>query len=137
MTPFGRSGWRRPSRFIPLAVLGVVVFGAIGFFVASKTGLNRELANIRAKGLPTNPKELDAWYPKLPANENAALKLLEARDQFVAAGGGRDPSEISWSEIPHDKPLEAQTVAILKVHLEKNATTLRLMQEASELQNSR
>lgn len=137
MNPGQRKWWQRPWRIIPVALLFLAALGAVGYLAASKTGLKRELAAIRAKGLPTNPKELDAWYAKVPVEQNAAIKIIEAHSEFVAAGEGRDPSEISWSEIPHDASLDATTVAILRFHLDRNTKTLRLLREASKLKRSR
>ncbi len=37
-----------------------------------------KLQEIRAVGLPTNGKELNAFYPTVPDNENAALLMTQA-----------------------------------------------------------
>src|SRR5215204_5451141 len=83
-----RAKWKRPSRLIPVVLAGLVVIGAVGFRVGSKGGLERELAEIRAKGLPTNPTELDKWYAAVPADENAGVKFLAAHDVYVEPGKG-------------------------------------------------
>ena len=137
MNPEQRSWWRRPSRSAPAVILTLVVIGLVGFRMASRSGLNREMEEIRAKGLPTNPKELDEWYAAVPAMENAGLKLLEARDVFVEAERAGDPGEVDWREIPHGEALDAETIGILEAHLGKNAETLRLMREAAKMERSR
>src|SRR2546426_7469179 len=40
--------------------------------------INRELAEIRAAGLPSNGEELNRWYAPVPDNQNAALVLTQA-----------------------------------------------------------
>jgi hypothetical protein len=39
--------------------------------------INEELAAIRAAGLPTNGQEADEYYPSVPEDQNAALKMEE------------------------------------------------------------
>jgi len=40
--------------------------------------VDAKLQAIRAAGLPTNGKELNAYYPAVPDNENAALVMTQA-----------------------------------------------------------
>ena len=134
MTRGKRSWCQRPSWLVPLGIAGLILFGLAGFKIASESGLKREMEAIRAKGLPTNPRELDAWYARVPIEENAALKFLEARVEFVEAN---DLGAIDWRAIPHDKRLNSETVRLLKSHSEKNVETLRLMRAASEFKRSR
>jgi hypothetical protein len=61
-----KTWWSRPSRAISAFAVLLVAIGFGGFKVVSKHGLNRAMEEIRAKGLPTNPKELDAWYETVP-----------------------------------------------------------------------
>jgi hypothetical protein len=118
-------------------LLALVIFGWVGFRFASKSGLNREIEQIRAKGLPTNPKELDAWYSAVPSAENAALKFLEAASVFVAPPRDRNPVDVHFGKIPHTQALDEKTIAILEEHVEKNEETLRLMREAAKMRRSR
>ncbi|MGZ8900159.1 MAG: hypothetical protein ACXW3Z_08695 [Limisphaerales bacterium] len=78
-----KSKWLKPTRLVPLVLITFAILGAVAYRFASKSGLSREMAAIRAKGLPTNPKELDAWYAAVPTGENAGLKFLEAYKLFV------------------------------------------------------
>jgi hypothetical protein len=113
MNPGQRTWWGRPFRAGLAAVLALAAVGLAGVRFASKSGLNREMEEIRTKGLPGNPKELDAWYAAVPAAENAGLKLMEARDVFVEAAKASDPGEVDWTAIPHDAALDAKTMFIL------------------------
>jgi len=132
-----RTKWKRPRRLIPVAIAGLVVIGVVGFRVASKGGLQRELAEIRAKGLPTNPRELGQWYAAVPAEENAGVKFLAAHDVYVEPGEGSNPGEVDWNSIPHDAALSAEVVAMLEEHVAKNEETRARMREAAKLKKSR
>jgi hypothetical protein len=129
-----RSWWRRPARMIPLAVVALVVIGIVGSKLAAKSGLSRELAAARAKGLPTNPKELDAWYAAVPAAENAALKVMEAQGHQVFG-----PKEIEEFDLraQEGERLDPLLMVRLEEHLRKNEPALKLLHEAAELTRSR
>ena len=132
-----RKGWRKPSRIIPLVILALVSFGAVGIKVTSRSGLQREFEMIRAKGLPTNPKELDAWYAAVPDAENAGLKVLEAGKVYVAPSKGINPGDIDWRALPHRQPLDATLRTMLETHLAKNRAVLKLIHDATPLERSR
>ncbi len=55
-----------------MALLLVILFGR------GPGGLERRLATYRKAGIPTTPEELDQSYPKVPDEENEALKLGKA-----------------------------------------------------------
>jgi hypothetical protein len=46
------------------------------------SSVERAIKALRQEGIPTNPVELDAWYPHLPVEENAALGVLNAISLF-------------------------------------------------------
>ena len=84
--------------------------------VLAKTGTPQPLreklqADIRARGQPTNPAELEGWYKPVPAAENASLKILQAGDLCVEPAQGSDPGEVEWRDIPHTDDLARQTRA--------------------------
>jgi hypothetical protein len=130
-----RSRWRRPGWIIPVGVVVLLVVGIVGARVAGRSGLKRELAAARAKGLPTNPKELEAWYAAVPAAENAALKVVEAQGLLV--DGPKEVEEFDWRAQPEDQPLEALFIVRLDEHLRKNEPALKLLHEAAGLKRSR
>src|SRR6478609_9591101 len=68
-----RSVWQASAAVVILAVL---VFLAWRLPLAWR--IHRHLANIRAAGLPTSGKELNAWYQKPFPGQNAALVLTRA-----------------------------------------------------------
>jgi hypothetical protein len=130
-----RAWWRRPGWMIPLAVVALLVLGIVGARVASKAGLKRELGAARAKGFPTNPKELDAWYAAVPAAENAALKVLEAQSYLVEES--EELKDFRLSALENDERLDPLFMVRLEEHLRKNAPALKLLHEAAELKRSR
>lgn len=132
-----RRWWKRPILLVPLTLAGLILLGAVGLKVAITTGLQRELQAIRAKGLPTNPEELDHFYAAVPMEENAALKFLEAHEHYVVPEGTNDPALIIWREIPHDELLAPEVIAMLVAHVEKNGEALRRMHGAARLGRSR
>ncbi len=133
MTSLQNKWWRRPARLAFAVILLLAAVGFIGFKLAARTGLNREMQEIRAKGFPINPLELEAWYEAVPEAENAGLKFLEADAVRVDAPKDSDPGNIDWRTIPNTQPLDGQTLAILETHLERNAEARRLMNEAFKL----
>ena len=82
-----RKWWRNPVVVVPLGMVVLGVIGVVGFRMAAARGLEREMEAIRARGLPTNPEEVDRWYAAVPKEENAALKILEAYDKHVEPSG--------------------------------------------------
>jgi hypothetical protein len=120
---------------IPLGVVALLVIGIVGAKVASKSGLKRELAAARAKGLPTNPKELDAWYAAVPVAENAALKVVEAQGHLVEES--EEIKEFRLSTLENDERLNQLLIVRLEEHLRKNEAALKLLHEAAELKRSR
>jgi hypothetical protein len=71
------------SKFIHwlLRSLAVFVVIAIAAFVVWRVNLahdvDAKLQAIRAAGLPTSGAELNAFYPAVPDNENAALVMTQ------------------------------------------------------------
>jgi hypothetical protein len=133
-----RSWWRRPSRVIPIAFVSLMVLGLAGFKMASGLGLNRELEEIRAKGLPANPKELDAWYKPVPESENIAAEVLKASAVLVLPAEDRNPDMLySWRDVRKGERLPALLAAAASEYVGKNKETLELLQAVSAHGRSR
>ncbi|HEX7860731.1 MAG TPA: hypothetical protein VF773_10420 [Verrucomicrobiae bacterium] len=132
-----RHRWTRPRRLIPLALLLLILLAVIGLKLSSRSSLERELAAIRAQGLPTNPIELDRWYTHVPASSNAALKFLEAYQHIVSPPPKENPDMIGLKDIPHDQPLDLNSKRIVEEHVTKNKETLQVLHEAARFPLSR
>ncbi|KAB2661210.1 MAG: hypothetical protein DVB31_12690 [Verrucomicrobia bacterium] len=74
----------RSTRSKLLAALGIlaVAFG-VWRLVVAKDG-HDAIARMRARGLPTNPAELDVWYQTVPASENLANAIIDASAGYRA-----------------------------------------------------
>jgi len=97
--------------------------------------LNNQLAAIRADGLPTNAKELDRWYPAVPANQNAALVLTQAISGCDLKSGGKT----IWDfKLPaRGKKLSSAQADLLRRQIELDTTALAKADEAIRLSASR
>jgi hypothetical protein len=125
-------------------IICVVIFAFV-FVIVSLLYLRGKLAmdidaklqEIRAAGLPTNGKELNAYYPAVPENENAALVMTQA---FALT---RDYSDSRSNEIANFKiPSRGQSLSpeqkkLLSGYVEMNSDALDKMREAIKLPESR
>jgi hypothetical protein len=69
---------RRKFIRIFIALLVLIAFPLLAWRMYLARVINKQLANIRAAGLPTDGEELNRWYPVVPDNQNAALVLTQA-----------------------------------------------------------
>jgi len=124
---------RRNCGIIVLLLIAAAYGGLrlIGHWMAQGTGM-------AAPGEPTTPEELNAWYPAVPENENAAplyLKAFEAkvwRQDLEAALPFYDVSLPSPGE-----PLPEAMHAALETYLAVEAEEIRLLHEAAALPKCR
>ncbi|HEX7862142.1 MAG TPA: hypothetical protein VF773_17540 [Verrucomicrobiae bacterium] len=128
--------WKKPRRWIPLAVIAFIVLSAVAYRISSGAGVKRQIGELRAKKLPTTPTELDMWYKRVPASSNAALAFLEARGLFVMAGATNNPDEINL-EFEVGDPLPEKLAAAVKLHLSRNRETIDQLHEAAKLTETR
>src|SRR5688572_28488526 len=103
-----RKWWRKPVVVVPLGMVVLGVIGVVGFRMAAARGLEREMAAIRARGLPTSPEELNAWYVAVPKEENFALKVLAACERYVEPSSRLDPLKYSLRDTPDGEALSAE-----------------------------
>lgn len=130
------SRWLRPGRVIPIFLLILVIFGAIGFRIASTSGVKRDVERLRERGLPVDPVALDAWYSRVPATNNAALGFIEAYALFVAPATGNDPYVIKIPVVPGE-PLHPELAEAAARFVEKNEPAITAMHQAARLTASR
>ena len=116
---------------IILVLLGVV--GMTGY----RDSLRRRLAVLDAAihqaGEPTTSKEADGWYSAVPADENAALKIMEAADLLVPnstrMGDGDWPAR--------GESLTAEPQRQLEEIVSRNSSALENLHAAALLPKSR
>jgi hypothetical protein len=138
MNPAAKRWWRRPVWLILFAVVTILALGVVGSKLASSRGLNRQLEAVRARGLPTTPVELDAWYEQVPASENIAVAILEAHSKYVRPAEDRDPSMMySWRDIRKSERLPPLLAATAADYVGKNTETIELLQAAVSRKRSR
>src|SRR5688572_13094156 len=129
--------WRNPVVVVPLGLVVLGVIGVVGFRMAAARGLEREMEALRARGLPTNPEEVDRWYAAVPREENAALKILEAYDKHVEPRMGNDPGAFSWRDVQLGEALREDIAAAAGEYVVRNAEALELLHAAGRLKGSR
>jgi hypothetical protein len=92
--------------------------------------INRELAAIRAAGLPTNGEELNRWYAPVPDRENAALVLTQAFALRRAYPDSRSNLVFNFKVPSRAEPLSAAQAELLGGYAELNEAALRKTDEA-------
>ncbi|HZL14430.1 MAG TPA: hypothetical protein VFC85_09865 [Verrucomicrobiae bacterium] len=125
-------------------IIGVAVFALFVLLVVSlywrgklAMDVDAKVQEIRDAGLPTNGKELNAYYSAVPDSENAALVMTQA---FALM---RDFSDSRSNEIANFKtPARGQLLTpeqkkLLSGYVEMNSDALDKMREAIKLSESR
>jgi hypothetical protein len=69
---------------------------------------------LRAEGLPTNLKELEQWYPPLPAEENLAVKLMAAAHVRGSMDMDQNHTLGVYAQVPHTDLIPEKTWTITK-----------------------
>src|SRR5687768_11665920 len=132
-----KKWWRSPVVVVPLGMVVLGVIGVVGFRMAAARGLKREMTAIRARGLPTNPEELNAWYVMVPAEENFALKVLEAGARLVEPSSRLDPLKYSLRDTPDGEALSDEVAEAAVDYAEKNREVLEEIHQSAGLKRSR
>jgi hypothetical protein len=83
-----------------------------------------------------SPLELDTWYKRVPASENAALSL-EGTFQTYVSPGKSNPDEMPGKELILGQPLPDELARAVVAHLEANKGTLKEIHAAAQLPFSR
>ncbi len=122
--------------FIGLVVILGVTF--IGWRLHLHAQLNAALAEIRAEHYPTDSKELNAWYPEVPASENAARVYAEAFSRLDPRQQNFTSAEGVPLELPAPtSPLTNQFTSDIHALVNENSDVLKLLHEAALRSHSR
>ncbi|MCO6043839.1 hypothetical protein NG895_07955 [Aeoliella sp. ICT_H6.2] len=100
------ASWTTRRKFVSLCVLVLLVL--VGFFIA-KAGyrahlVSQELARLRAAGVPTNAKELNAFVAIPRGEPDATAAWKKPLDQLVAGALGRRPYGLTLLDGSHELP---------------------------------
>ena len=120
---------------IGLAVLALAVF--VVWRVHLRNEVKRQLAAIRAAGLPTSGAELNNYYPAVPDGENAALVMTQAF-ALIQNYPYSQSNEVSRLGIPPFKqPLTEAQNKLLVGYVGMNSNALAKAREAVKFPKSR
>lgn len=119
---------------LPAAVLGYLAWQSNSRFRAA-------LSEAREIGLPTSIEELEAMWPAVPYERNAALLYQKAFDAVTGKEEVRDEGKVpvvSMAKAPDDprEPFGDQMLAASREYLERQSLALELLSEASSLPES-
>jgi hypothetical protein len=129
----------RTSKFILwlLCGLALLVISFIVWRVNLAHDVDAKLQAIRAAGLPTNGKELNAYYPAVPDNENAALVMIQAFELMRNYPDDRSNEVASFNIPPRGQSLSTEQKKLLSDYVEMNTDALAKASEAIKLSQSR
>jgi hypothetical protein len=99
--------------------------------------VDAKLQAIRATGLPTSGAELNAYYPAVPDNENAALVMIQAFALMRDFPDNRSNEVANFKILSRRQLLTSEQKKILSGYVEMNSDALAKMREAIKLSESR
>jgi hypothetical protein len=120
-----------------LVLFALLVISFIVWRVNLAHDVNVKLEAIRAAGLPTNGKELNAYYPAVPDNENAALVMTQAFALLRNYPDSRKKEIANFKIPPRGQPLTAEQKQLLSGYVGMNEAALAKAGEAIKLPRSR
>ncbi len=111
-----------------------ILWGAL--FLSANRKLEDLKCEIRKKGLPASPLELDRWYIEAIPGQNSADLY---RDAFAAMKSAEDSVPICGlgSMPPNDEKMSDELLTVSSKHLEENAKCLELLLQACQMRSCR
>lgn len=127
---------KRPWRWVLFGLPLLLVLGFVGFRVAGNSQVEKEVEAIRKRGLPTSAVELDDWYQRVPASENAALVFLDAAalHRAPATKPSKDPNNLHFRA---GESMTPELIAAIEPYVSANGGALAEMNKAAGLRKSR
>lgn len=99
--------------------------------------VNRQVAELRAAGFPTNGEELNRWYAAIPKQENAAIALAQAFQLRRTYSDSRS-NLVNHFKLPkHGERLSPEQTKLLKGYITLNAACFEKVDEALKRPNCR
>lgn len=118
-------------------VLLLLALPLVAWRVYLSRTINRELAQIRAAGLPTNGEELNLWYAAVPDNQNAALVLTQAFALRQNYSDSRSNLINNFKFPKRNERLSAGQTQLLQGYFRLNEARIRKADEALKLRAAR
>jgi hypothetical protein len=118
----------RTTKFLlPLVVITLVFV----FWNRSPGRIEQHLKRLQSEGVPTTTSELDAWYPKVPDDQNAALLVLNSASLFREIQGEKAFADFSRArrDGTNARPL-AELKTYYRRQVETNAEAYAALHEA-------
>lgn len=137
-----KKRWLTPRRVAFVLVILAALTGARAWLVSSKTrGIQAQIDAIRAAGQPSTPAELDAWYPAVPPERNAALLVLNALDGARETDSSRlphlgdpwTPEHLAWAEVQRPRVAGIRSNLAVALRLTEARYPLNLTQSITTL----
>lgn len=134
-TPTHASRWRRVQRTLLIVTLATTVFYT-GATLAAGLWVKHDLATleteIRAKGEPLTPAELNAYYPRVPDAENGATAYLKAAEVSATFydKSGIDSERYGLEGALNEPDLTYETLARLSAYIEVRAPVFTALDDA-------
>jgi hypothetical protein len=124
-------------RVFALLLFVLLVLGFVIWRLNLAHEINLELAAIRAAGLPTNGQEANDYYPAVPDDKNAALKMQEAFG-LMTNFPDRRSNEVDRVRLPGRKAvLTAEETELITGYIAINSNALGQVPEAIKLPRCR
>ena len=128
--PSGNSRTRR-WKLILAGLVAFLLLAAGAILALRPTGLEPEIAKIRAAGLPVTVEDLNTWYPSVAAQSNAALGVLAA-SELRNTGNSR-----SIIMPKHGEAITPQLLDEIRHYVTDNTRALETLHTALQLPESR
>ena len=134
--------WQRRRRraFVCFVLVPAVVLGAYTVWrIRLERAVAAQIEGIRARGYPVSLEELEAWYPRIPDEENAWTSYRAAFDAWQGLPAERFESLLPRKLTPpeRDEPYPESALAVMREYVGMNAETLRLLHEAAAVPRCR
>jgi len=121
---------------ILLLIIGAGIFGLYRWRLKSQ--LEARIDAMRAAGYPVTLEELDQWYSKPRAAENAAYVFLDAISYYVGSAKPELVPIVGQAELPkRTEALPADMKKCVSEFLEDNRQTLDILREAAGIGHCR
>jgi hypothetical protein len=99
--------------------------------------INRQFASIHAAGKPANSAEADAYYPAVPDQENAAIKMARAFEALANYPDGRSNEVKSLKLLSLTNSFSLEQVELVSGYVDMNSNAMALARAAIEMPHCR